>query len=107
MITITRKILTDAELEDLQEHFGTEGRKRSHQRPVKMPRKNMSFVPSNIKYLAALSENTGIAQTRIVNAIIELYRKEHPETTKEANAELLDFIAEKYTYKRLSEIIDN
>ena len=100
-------ILTDQELENLQEHFATEGRKSIYQRPVKMPRINMAFVPSNINYLRDLAKDTGITQTRLCNAILEIYRKEHPEPTKEGNADLLQLVAEKYTYERYSEIMDN
>ena len=73
----------------------------------KMPRINMAFVPSNINYLRDLAKDTGITQTRLCNAILEIYRKEHPEPTKEGNADLLQLVAEKYTYERYSEIMDN
>lgn len=70
-------------------------------RDVKQKRINMAFTPSNIEFMQGVAENAHgqyqISQTKVVNAILEFYRRDH-DTSVESNRELLEYADQKYHY---------
>lgn len=96
-----RKPLADAE-----ERLARQEALDSHVcRGVKQRRITMAFTPSNIEFMQGVAENAHgqyqISQTKVVNAILEFYRRDH-DTSVESNRELLEFADYKYHYGNMA-----